>query len=101
VVEQLARRVFLGSLGALGAGATIGLRVRAAWGQSSAPRRIGVLLVGWSPESPGPQQFRHGILDAGYVEGRDVVIEWRSADGDYNRVPELVADLVRSKVDVS
>ena len=46
------------------------------------------------------QAFRQGLRDAGYFEGRDVVIEWRSANGDYDRVPALVADLVRSKVDV-
>jgi putative ABC transport system substrate-binding protein len=39
-------------------------------------------------------------VDAGYVEGRDVVIEWRSAMGDYARIPELAADLVQRKVDV-
>jgi putative ABC transport system substrate-binding protein len=67
--------------------------------QRASPRRIGVLLVGFSPESKEPQQFRRGLQDAGYVEGRDVVIEWRYANGDYARVPELVADLVQSKVD--
>jgi putative ABC transport system substrate-binding protein len=56
--------------------------------------------VGWSAESKEVQQFRQGLLDAGYSEGRDVVIEWRSANGDYTRVPELVADLVKSEVDV-
>ncbi len=55
--------------------------------------------MGFSPESKEPQQFRRGLQDAGYVEGRDVVIEWRYANGDYARVPELVADLVQSKVD--
>jgi putative ABC transport system substrate-binding protein len=35
-----------------------------------------------------------------YVEGRNISIEWRVAEGDYNRVPELIADLVRSKVDI-
>ena len=68
--------------------------------QPAAPRRIGVLLVISSPESKDVQQFRQGLLDAGYSEGRDVVIEWRSANGDYARVPELVADLIQSKVDV-
>src|SRR5271165_5091716 len=68
--------------------------------QPAAPRHIGVLLVGLSPESKEAKQFRLGLRDAGYSEGRDVVIEWRSANGDYDRVPELVADLVRSKVDV-
>ena len=35
-----------------------------------------------------------------FAEGRDVVIKWRSADGDYDRVPTLVADLLQRKVDV-
>jgi putative ABC transport system substrate-binding protein len=64
------------------------------------PRRIGVLLVGLSPESKELKHFRLGLRDAGYAEGRDVVIEWRSANGDYDQVPGLVADLVRSKVEV-
>jgi putative tryptophan/tyrosine transport system substrate-binding protein len=63
-------------------------------------RRIGVLLVGLSPESKEAKHFRLGLRDAGYSEGRDVIIEWRSANGDYDRVPELVADLIHSKVDV-
>ena len=53
-----------------------------------------------SPERKEAQQFRQGLLDAGYTEGRDVVIDWRSANGDYARAPELAADLVQSKVDV-
>ena len=64
------------------------------------PARIGVLLVGLSPGSKATQHFRRGLRDAGYFEGRDVVIEWRSAEGDYGRVPELASDLVRSGVDV-
>ena len=44
--------------------------------------------------------LREGLRDAGYVEGRDVVIVWRSANGDYARIPELAADLVQRKVDV-
>jgi putative ABC transport system substrate-binding protein len=63
-------------------------------------RRVGVLLVGLSPESKEAKQFRLGLRDAGYSEGRDVVIEWRSANGDYDRVPVLVTDLVQRKVDV-
>ena len=68
--------------------------------QVTSPRRIGVLLVGLSPESKEAKQFRLGLRDAGYSEGRDMVIEWRSANGDYDRVPELVADLIRNKMDV-
>jgi len=68
--------------------------------QPASPRHVGVLLVGWSPEDKEVQEFRQGLRDAGYGEGRDVVIEWRSANGDYNRIPQLAADLVESKVDV-
>ncbi len=68
--------------------------------QAASPRRIGVLLVGLSPDSKEVRHFRLGLRDAGYSEGRDVVIEWRLANGDYDRVPELVADLVGSKIDV-
>jgi hypothetical protein len=50
--------------------------------QPAAPRRIGVLLVAFSFESKEAQAFREGLRDAGYVEGRDVVIEWRSTNGD-------------------
>jgi putative tryptophan/tyrosine transport system substrate-binding protein len=62
--------------------------------------RIGVLLVLLSPTGKEAQSFRQGLRDAGYVEGRDVVVEWRSADGDYARLPQLAADLVERKVDV-
>ena len=54
----------------------------------------------FSPESKEAQAFRQGLRDAGYSEGRDVVIEWRFANGDYDRVPQLVTDLVQRKVDV-
>jgi putative ABC transport system substrate-binding protein len=64
------------------------------------PRRVGVLVVSFSPESKEAQAFRQGLRDAGYEEGRDVIVEWRYANGDYAQVPELVADLVQRKVDV-
>ena len=48
--------------------------------QQVPPRRIGVLLVGVSTRSKEAQAFRDGLQGAGYVEGRDLVIEWRSVD---------------------
>ena len=62
--------------------------------------RIGVLLALLSVESVEAQAFRQGLQSLGYVEGRDVIIDWRSADGDNAKVPELAADLVRRNSDV-
>jgi putative ABC transport system substrate-binding protein len=56
--------------------------------------------VGFPSESKEAQAFRERLRSAGYVEGRDVAIEWRSVDGDFARIPELAADLVQRKVDV-
>ena len=55
--------------------------------QKAAPRRIGVLLVGFKSDSKAATALRQGLRDAGYSEGRDLLIEWRTADGDYSRVP--------------
>ena len=44
--------------------------------------------------------FRQGMRELGYVEGKNLAIEWRSAEGRAERLPELAAELVRSKPDV-
>lgn len=63
-------------------------------------RHIGVLLVGRSAGSKDAQHLRQALLEAGYAEGRDIAIEWRSANGDFGQIDRLVADLVQRKVDV-
>jgi len=44
--------------------------------------------------------FRQGLNDSGYIEGRDVAIELRSAEGRYDRLAALAADLVRRQVEI-
>ena len=46
------------------------------------------------------EALQAGLRDFGYVEGKNIVIEYRWAEGDYDRLPDLAAELVRLKVDV-
>src|ERR1700761_6356150 len=46
------------------------------------------------------EAFRHGLSDAGFVEGRDVTIEYRWSDGKYDRLQEFAKELVRLRVSV-
>ena len=101
MIKRLSRRAFVRSFAALVASTAIVMQPQNSYAQQPAsPRYIGVLFVSRSPESTEARAFRQALLDAGYSEGRDLVIEWRFANGDYSRVPEMAADLIQSKVDV-
>jgi ABC-type uncharacterized transport system substrate-binding protein len=61
--------------------------------------RIGYLTTG-TTQSARREAFRHGLRDLSYVEGQNTVIEYRYAEGNVERLPDLAAELVRLKVDV-
>jgi putative ABC transport system substrate-binding protein len=87
----------------LGGAATMSssLRPRAAHAQQRAMPVVGYLYLG-SPEASALQvaAFRKGLSETGYVEGRNVAIEFRWAHNEIDRLPELAADLVRRRVAV-
>jgi putative tryptophan/tyrosine transport system substrate-binding protein len=63
--------------------------------------RIGVLTGGSASASSGRHDaFRQGLREFGYVEGKNIIVEWRNADGKIVNLPGLAAELVRLKVDV-
>ena len=73
-------------------------------GEAQQPKkvpRIGFLNgVPPSTISGRVEAFRQGMRELGYVEGKNIVIEWRSSEGKADRLPALAAELVRLKVDV-
>jgi putative tryptophan/tyrosine transport system substrate-binding protein len=70
--------------------------------QQKATPVIGVLNTGWPGPSSAPfmAAFRQGLSEAGYVEGQNLAIKYRWAEGHYDRLPALAADLVGRKVDL-
>ena len=74
----------------------------ASWAQQAdKAARIGYLAIDLAGADPSPRNtFLQGLRDLGYVEGRNVVIEYRDAEGKLERLPALAAELVALKVDV-
>jgi putative tryptophan/tyrosine transport system substrate-binding protein len=86
-------------LAALGGAAAWPLAARAQ--QAERVRRIGWLWIGRSAGiSPELAGFRQGLKDFGYIEGQNVIVEYRFAEGRRDRIADLVAELVQMRPDV-
>jgi putative ABC transport system substrate-binding protein len=64
--------------------------------------RIGYVSGSGDPNNPGRdlESFRQGLRDLGYIEGKNILVEYRYAEGNLDRLPGLVAELVQLKVDL-
>ena len=80
------------------AGGAMASMAATALGQQT--RRIGVLNLVSEAAFAHLPDYRRGLEETGYVEGRNLAIEYRYADNDYTRLPALAADLVRANVEV-
>ena len=91
------RRVFIGSL----TGGLLAAPLAAEAQQTTKVTSIGYLSgPSLSANAARIEAFRQGLRELSYVEGKNIVIEWRSADGNFGGLPALAAELVRLKVAV-
>ena len=91
------RRLFLGTL----ACGLLAAPLAAEAQQTGKVYRVGFLSNGWSTTSPQVvAAFRQGLRELAWVEGQNIVIEYRWAEGRSDRLPDLAAELVRLRVDV-
>ncbi len=96
MTSVIARRMFFGVV----AGGLLAAPPAAEGQQPSKTWRIGLVSPLSRSETDRQDGFRQGMREAGYVEGRDFVIEGRFAEGQYQRIRGLAEELVRMRVDV-
>ena len=92
---MISRRAFVASL----TGSVLAAPLAAQAQPARTVPRLGLLFPESGP-SPRIEAFRQGLRELGYIEGKTIVIEYRFAEGQRERLPELAAELVQLKVDV-
>src|SRR5215472_12387404 len=96
MASHIERRKFLATLGV----------AAAAWPVTARAQQSAMPVIGWlgsesrDSERVRESHFRNGLKEAGYVEGQNVAIEYRFADGQYDRLAALITDLVRRQVTI-
>src|SRR4051812_47697626 len=88
------RREVIAGLGAVVVGHPYGVRAQQ---QLSGQPRLGILLFTSVGGERNLESFLRALAERGYAEGRNFAVEYRSAQGQPDRLPELAADLVRTK----
>jgi putative ABC transport system substrate-binding protein len=98
-MSDMSRREFTALVG--GVGLLLAVKIRRARAQQPAMPVVGFLhSVSPDPMASHALAFRRGLAEIGYIEGQNVAIEYRWAEGRYDRLPSLAADLVRRRVAV-
>jgi putative ABC transport system substrate-binding protein len=103
IIPEMRRAMKKAALGSmLFAGALLAVAVTVEAQQPTKVPRIGYLSGAGDPSNPGPnvEAFRRGLQELGYIEGKNILVEYRYIEGKRDRVPSLVAELVQLKVDV-
>ena len=94
-MSDMRRREFITLLG----GAAVAWPLAARAQQISKPARLGYIWIGAKDSEHSTRDgLRQGLRDLGYLEGRDIILEERYAESQPDRLPEIVAELVRLNV---
>src|SRR5262249_40468450 len=92
---EVSRREFMTRLGGAAAASAV------SWPRAARAQQRGVPVIGFlhsqsaAPFSHMVAAFRRGLHDAGFLEGQNIAIEYRWAEGRYDRLPALASDLIR------